>query len=32
VSGPGGIAATSLSYQGHTVTWTQNGPPNSASS
>jgi hypothetical protein len=32
VSGPGGIAATSLSYRGHTVTWTQNGAPSSASS
>jgi hypothetical protein len=32
VSGPGGIAATSLSYRDHTVTWTQNGAPLSASS
>jgi hypothetical protein len=27
VSGPGGIAPTSLSYRDHTVTWTQNGAP-----
>jgi hypothetical protein len=31
-SGPGEIAATSLSYRDHTVTWTQNGAPRSASS
>ena len=31
VSGPGEIAATSLSYQDHTVTWTQNGATHSAS-
>jgi hypothetical protein len=32
VSGPGEIAATSLSYRDHTVTWTQNGAPRSAGS
>jgi hypothetical protein len=32
VSGPGEIAATSLSYQDRTVTWTQKGAPRSASS
>jgi hypothetical protein len=32
VSGPGEIAAASLSYRDHTVTWTQNGAPRSASS
>jgi hypothetical protein len=30
-SAPGGIARTSLGYDGHTVTWTQNGTPQSAS-
>jgi hypothetical protein len=32
VSGPGVIAAMSLSYNNQTVTWTQNGAPQSASS
>jgi hypothetical protein len=31
VSGPGGIAPRSLSFRDHTVTWTQNGAPCSAS-
>lgn len=30
-SQPGGIAPSSLAYHGHTVTWTQNGVPHSAS-
>jgi hypothetical protein len=30
-SAPGGIEPASLAYDGHTVTWTQNGAPQSAS-